>query len=430
MRGCGWMVSLLLFFLLAQQLGSNPASARRQQLALAVDSATGAFNVSVGMQLWLRGKPPVMAGCVKSTQTPLTLTKHVATDDLLHPTLGKYSEIRFYWSAVVDVETAIQTFEDGETVLFAQHWPNGLSRCGANRTRSGELLSFPLFGAGGREQDLGALTWTGAFSQHSLSSLRSLPTRAISRANGGPVVMIDEHQSFRSLVVSPFDNFLAASQSTIAESPPPAPPPGPKWTCPTSAGCAQVKEQTDVTGNPKVDLGHKDNLTRAQCCELCSMRGRDCEAWARVPGERSTCWMVGSVSSFAHSSDREVGCPSHSHLHSRGGDSSAASTSWQWSVGISSQVVELPKGFNHTTVLRLGSGVTGTLQSWGQTMRTVYKTKRNPDMALSHLSYLFLSKSFSIFHMHNQKSHSSEQVLDRQVRTEFLRIPDAICVWC
>eukprot|EP01043_Picozoa_sp_COSAG02_P015082 COSAG02_NODE_634_length_19259_cov_9.871347_1_plen_412_part_00 len=375
------------------------APAPSSRLSVSVDSATGAFNVSVGdyrpataaadAELWLLGQPPVLAGC-SGSPTPLTLTKHTTTDGLVHPTLGKYSEVRFFWSAAGDrVETAIQTFADGETALFAQHWPDGLARCGASEARSNELLAFPLFGAGGREQQLGALTWSGSFSQHSLSSLGDLRSATVSRANGGPVLVIDEQQAFRSLVVSPFENFLATSQSTTT-GPPPAPPPGPKFVCSASAGCAEVKEQTDVTGNPKVDLGHKDNLTRAECCALCSTHGKACEAWARVPGERTTCWAVGGVTGYVHSSDREVGCPSHSPLYNSGSDGHSngdITSSWQWSVGISSQVLELPSGFNHSTVLRVGSGVTGTLQSWGHSMRTAYKTKRNPDKALSHLSY-------------------------------------------
>eukprot|EP01044_Picomonas_judraskeda_P019669 COSAG03_NODE_4194_length_1645_cov_1.966365_1_plen_264_part_10 len=256
----------LFLVLLPQVLAAAPSI----RLAVDVDDTTGAFNVSLGdavgtLQLWLRGLPPVLATC-SGAAAPLTLTKRTTADGLTHSTLGEYSEVRFFWSAAAlpNVETAIQTFADGETALFAQHWPDGLPSCGATGARSRELLAFPLFGAGGREQQLGALTWSGAFSQHSLSSLSGLPSKAVSRANGGPVLLIDEQQGFRSLVVSPFENFLATSQSTSPGPPPPAPPPppGPKWSCSGSAGCAQVKEQTDVTGNPKVDLGHKDNLTR------------------------------------------------------------------------------------------------------------------------------------------------------------------------
>ena len=138
---------------------------------------------------------------------------------------------------------------------------------------------------GGREGELGALTWSGSFSQLThVGQLNTLPSTAVSRKNGGPVLAFDQ-QSFRSLVISPFDNFLATSMSTTTGSPAPRPAPphgGPKWTCPASGGCAAVKENTDVTGNPKVDLGHKYNLTRAQCCALCTAHGKNCEAWARA----------------------------------------------------------------------------------------------------------------------------------------------------
>lgn len=53
-----------------------------------------------------------------------------------------------------------------------------------------------------REGDLGAITWTGAFSQNRLPGggaagtnavkLRDLPASQVDRGNGGPVVVFDE----------------------------------------------------------------------------------------------------------------------------------------------------------------------------------------------------------------------------------------------
>lgn len=46
-----------------------------------------------------------------------------------------------------------------------------------------------------REQDLGAITWAGAFSQDKVGAgvtLSSLPGSAVDRSNGGPVLVFDE----------------------------------------------------------------------------------------------------------------------------------------------------------------------------------------------------------------------------------------------
>ena len=164
--------------------------------------------------------------------------------------MGPYTEDRFIWAAHVALETAIQTFSDQETVMFVQHWPDGLPPCGQNSTRTpGEILSYPRFGSGGRENELGALTWSSAFSQLKAGrTLSTLPASALGRANGGPVLAFDSRRGFRSIVVSPFDNFLATSQSMSRLASP--------WHCPPTNGCSVVKPNTDVTGNPKVDLGH------------------------------------------------------------------------------------------------------------------------------------------------------------------------------
>ena len=148
------MAMALLFLLLRELPAESPRPGNLYtggRLAVGVDLVTGVFNISVGAELWLNGWPPLMAGCGSSPAPPLKLSKHTTARGS-HSTLGPYSEVRFFWTAeaaaVAVVQTAIRIFADGETAMFDQHWPAGLPPCGANVARSGELLSFPLFGPG------------------------------------------------------------------------------------------------------------------------------------------------------------------------------------------------------------------------------------------------------------------------------------------
>jgi hypothetical protein len=50
-----------------------------------------------------------------------------------------------------------------------------------------------------------------------------------------------------------------------------------------------------------------------------------------------------------------------------------------WETGVSSELVELPAGFEHRTMLVAGNGITATIDAWGQALRKVYGTKRMAD---------------------------------------------------
>jgi len=254
-------------------------------LHIEIDSGSGNFKVNVGGEVWLHGVPPTSSWGESGPEALKLLRSNFSTGT--HPTLGSYNETRLFWSAddSVLVETAFKLFADGSTALLEQHFPDGVPH-GGNQTPaklpgiSRPLLAFPDFSTGGRENELGAVAWSGIFAQMwNPVKMNKMPGAGIGRANGGPVVVFDETAQYRSLVVSPFDNFLAS---------------------------------TSFTGD---------------------------------------------------------------------------SDSWFWAHGISSEVRHLPSQFTHSTILSAGEGLTDGLQSWGAKMKKAHQTKRNSDIALSHLSY-------------------------------------------
>ena len=57
--------------------------------------------------------------------------------------------------------------------------------------------------------------------------------------------------------------------------------------------------------------------------------------------------------------------------------------------GVSSELISLPPGFEHRTMLMAGNGITSTLDAWGTAMRKLYGTNRtsNQDLNVEYLSY-------------------------------------------
>ena len=189
-------------------------------LHIDIDSGSGNFKVSVDGEVWLNGVPPTSNWGKNGPDSALKLLRGTSSTGT-HPALGSYNETRLFWSAEngVLVETAFKLFADGSTALLEQHFPDGLHA--GNQTPSKHpgisrpLLAFPDFSTGGREAELGALGWSGIFSQMwNPVKMNKMPDTGIGRANGGPVVAFDETAQYRSLVISPFDNFLASTSFT------------------------------------------------------------------------------------------------------------------------------------------------------------------------------------------------------------------------
>ena len=155
-----------------------------------IDHASGAFNITVGGELWLRGLAPTAnwATSFSATAGPAALVLlRTASSSGSHPQLGDYEETRFFWRTTdsssrnqVPVETAFQVFADGSTILCEQRFPEGLDAAeqheennnnssnnnNNNNNNDGRpLLAFPDFRLGGAERRLGAATWVNTFSQ-------------------------------------------------------------------------------------------------------------------------------------------------------------------------------------------------------------------------------------------------------------------------
>ena len=76
----------------------------------------------------------------------------------------------------------------------------------------------------------------------------------------------------------------------------------------------------------------------------------------------------------------------HTHTNSSTGDGA-------WETGVGSEIVSLPPGFYHRTLLMFGgqaTGVTAAMDLWGRTVRRIKGTDRasvGRDLVTNYLSY-------------------------------------------
>ena len=85
---------------------ADMSASANASLVITVDAATGAFNVSLGAALWLRGLPPA-AGWAGGN--PLSLKRVDPASSGSHPTLGPFSERRFFWTSADDVDVHVSS---------------------------------------------------------------------------------------------------------------------------------------------------------------------------------------------------------------------------------------------------------------------------------------------------------------------------------
>jgi hypothetical protein len=87
--------------------------------------------------------------------------------------------------------------------------------------------------------------------------------------------------------------------------------------------------------------------------------------------------------------------------------------------GIASQIVSLPAGFQHQTLLVIGQGINQTIDTWGHTLTALYKKPRpssDADLGLAKISYW--TDNGATYYYHTEASMNYEQTL-AGVRADF-----------
>eukprot|EP01105_Mastigella_eilhardi_P003959 TRINITY_DN1521_c0_g1_i3.p1 TRINITY_DN1521_c0_g1~~TRINITY_DN1521_c0_g1_i3.p1 ORF type:complete len:580 (-),score=103.46 TRINITY_DN1521_c0_g1_i3:733-2472(-) len=195
-------------------LGVAALASAASRLTVTVDTATAAFNVSVDGEVWLHGGPVGVrsGGEWFSTQDGNLAVQNVTTGKGTDAVLGSFTSTTVVYqngqNGSLVVHAIFKQFSSGTVLVFEQFFPNGANGT-ANKASSDDLAScFPSFTD--KKTAFNYLTFQGSFAiPH--TGRWNLPIFTGGTNGGMPMILYDE--ALRSLVVSPFDNFMAASQT-------------------------------------------------------------------------------------------------------------------------------------------------------------------------------------------------------------------------
>ena len=354
---------------------------------------------------------------------------------------GKYMLYIFEWQAATIIfETNFKVYSDGRAISFVQSFPNGVPNtnfmtanipngCGGDDYESPPILSFPSFNVVNKSNQyangsLGYLTWANTFSTGNYGKA-PLSGGDLAGINGGPVVLYD-NTNMNAIIVSPNDNFGVSTQvnqivgglnsatfmndsarndSLLCLSSECYSANGnyqDRVVQGTSASTidedivgltlwfsaeyndnyvATTKGPPDNTysisfGNGYIYTKQNDDNTRLPV-DLYYSKARQDHATVATQDIKNNLKAMGYV---YNSTQGYIDAGSTPNI---GND--------DWRMGISAQVMEIPKGFEHETVIVVGEGITNViLDEWSSRLQSKYHTSRfdgDKDIVTAYLGY-------------------------------------------
>ena len=362
------------------------------------------------------------------------------TNDLYDDFGGKYMLYVFEWQAgTVIFETNFKVYSDGRAISFVQSFPSGVPNtnfmaaglpngCGGDDYQSPPILSFPSFNVVNMsnqyaEEKLGYLTWAETFSTGRFGKA-PLSLSDLAGINGGPVVLYDD-SNMNAILIAPNDNFGVSTQvneiiglsntatfmndsarndslfcvssacynangnyqDRVKQGSSPSSmdedivaltlwfstqyndnyvatsgPPDNTYTIKFGNGYIYKKQNSDNTRLP-VDLYYS--------------KARQDHATAATQAIKDNLKAMGYV---FMSTQGYIDAGSQPSIGNN-----------DWRMGISSQVMEIPEGFEHETVIVVGDGITNViLDEWSSRLQSKYHTAKvdgDADIVTSHLGY-------------------------------------------
>lgn len=379
----------------------------RQQLSscltLSVDMSTGmpgGYNLTSPFDTrpWLVGRAPA----VYCDHTWYSTTQKSANDTLVWRSakqwngtdgIGEYLGLSVDWqlgSSSRHWQTNYVVYPAIGALRFQQVFPTGcpqanVSALPTNTSSSPHSVTefqsatksssrFPSFQATNETllgSTLGYITWTGRF-MHDRSSHGVGLKGYNAGAEGGPLVLFDTSvsEATPTLVLSSFDEFMVGISST--------------GTCEKRRKtCPSLLNNTDFYGN---DLHSLNTSTVEECCSAC-LANPSCGAFSYAPPSTPTygtmCWLKSTAGS-----DHRV----EPHLSGIVCPESSSSLDF----GPQGYVQSIPANYNISWIVVPGQGITSTMNYWGATLRSAYKTVRDhSDLVSAYLGYW----TVSIFYM-------------------------------
>ncbi|RUS92229.1 hypothetical protein EGW08_000082, partial [Elysia chlorotica] len=190
------------------------------QCYFSIDTS-GLYNLTVSTKPWWLSSGPFAfssGGQWLSTEDGTLAVSNISTLTAGDDVLGNYTETTwriFHPSSDATMEAAIRSYDTNDSfVMFVQRFPNGLQKSATHPNKT--ISAFPSFRLDNQSEKgpgkLGYLSW-GSYMLGDMDKKAGVlgPNATFNDGldGSGPLVIFD--QKGHALVLSPFNNFMAAS---------------------------------------------------------------------------------------------------------------------------------------------------------------------------------------------------------------------------
>ena len=362
------------------------------------------------------------------------------TYDLYDDFGGKYMLYIFEWQAgTVIFETNFKVYADGKAISFVQSFPNGVpntnfmtatipNSCGGDAYMSPPMLSFPSFNVVNKSSKysgggLGFLTWKNTMCNADYNKA-PLQLGDLSGINGGPVVLYDD-TNMNAIIVSTNDNFGVSTQVNQVVG-----------------GSDSATFMNDSTRNDSLfcvssqcysaNGGYQDRVIQGTSASSLDEDIVELKLWfstkyndnyVAIKGPPDDTYTISFGNGYIYTKQNDDNSRLAVDLYyskTRQDHATAATQEIKdnlkamgytfmgtqgyidagtqpntgnndWRLGISAQVMQIPQGFIHETVIVAGEGITSViLDEWSPRLQSKYHTSRfggDKDIVTAYLGY-------------------------------------------
>ena len=206
-----WVPALALLLMLAASADAKSG------LDVSIDESDGSYEILMSGTVWFNSGPVVVRNDGKrysSEDSSLLLKNHVEFQG--EDAWGQFDATSFEWqtSDGLNFVTHINRYESAPILVFAQEFTDGVRGASANNLTNDTISSFPTLLIEQLGLNRGSLTYNSAFAQFVSVDEWSPGVPLNGGIDGGTPLVVFDSDMQNTIVISPANTFMAASQST------------------------------------------------------------------------------------------------------------------------------------------------------------------------------------------------------------------------
>eukprot|EP00731_Ephydatia_muelleri_P018789 Em0011g829a len=203
-----WVAALLLLAASADA---------KSGLDVSIDEGDGSYEILMSGTVWFNSGPVMVRNAGKrysSEDGSLLLKSHMEIPG--EDAWGQFNSTSFEWQTYdgLNFVTYINRYVNAPILVFAQEFTDGVRGASANNLTNETISSFPTLLIEELGLNRGSLTYNSAFAQYVSVDEWSPSVPLNGGIDGGTPLVIFDSAMQNTVVISPANTFMAASQST------------------------------------------------------------------------------------------------------------------------------------------------------------------------------------------------------------------------